>query len=491
MSEKHAIIDIGSNTVRLVVYDGPSRAPAVLLNEKVTAKLGKDVARDGLLSEKAWSIALSALARYAALLRVMSVRDVEVVATAAVRDAANGPDFLDAVRGTGLEPRLLSGEEEALTSAMGVLAAFPGARGVAADLGGGSLELTELYGDSAEHGISLPYGTLRLDELRAEGAAKFARTVHASLRKAEWSSGAGVPLYLVGGSLRAFARYAMHRLDWPLDDPHGYELAPDEALKICRELVRGKLAADLPRIAAARLASLPDAAALLGALVREIRPSKLIFSSWGLREGLLYRKLDRATRAQDPLLASVAGFAESFGISASGATMIAGWTAAMTPQSDGPDETLRLAATMLSQAAMQVEPNLRAEQAMNWALRKRWIGIDARGRTMLAAAILANAGITGIPAEFASLASPADLKEAIGWGLAVRLCRKLTGCATQAIANSALTPEDGRLVVALREPMHALYSNAVGKDHRLLAEWFDLEPAVELLPKGARLAAVA
>jgi exopolyphosphatase/guanosine-5'-triphosphate,3'-diphosphate pyrophosphatase len=146
---------------------------------------------------------------------------------------------------------------------------------------------------------------------------------------------------------------------------------------------------------------------------------------------------------------------------------------------------------MLSQAAMQVEPNLRAEQAMNWALRKRWIGIDARGRTMLAAAILANAGITGIPAEFASLASTADLKEAIGWGLAVRLCRKLTGCAAQAISNTALTPEDGRLVVALREPMHALYSNAVGKDHRLLAEWFDLEPAVELLPKDARLEAVA
>jgi exopolyphosphatase/guanosine-5'-triphosphate,3'-diphosphate pyrophosphatase len=461
----------------------------VLLNEKVTAKLGKDIARDGLLSGKAWSVALAALARYAALLRVMSVRDVEVVATAAVRDAANGPDFLDAVRETGLKPRLLSGEEEALTSAMGVLAAFPGARGVAADLGGGSLELTELYGDSAEHGISLPYGTLRLDDLRAQGAAKFARTVHASLRTAEWSSGAGVPLYLVGGSWRAFARYAMHRLDWPLDDPHGYELAPGEALKICSGIVRGKLAADLPRISASRLASLPDAAALLGALVREMKPSKLVFSSWGLREGLLYRKLDRATRAQDPLLASVAGFAESFGVSASGAALIAGWTAELSPRRESVDEKLRLAATMLALAAMQIEPNLRTEQAMDWALRKRWIGIDARGRAMLAVTMLANSGITGVPADLALLASPADLKEAIGWGLAVRLARKLTGCAPQAISNTALIREDGRLIVALREPMHALYGNTVGKDHRLLAEWFELEPAVELLPKSAPLAA--
>jgi exopolyphosphatase/guanosine-5'-triphosphate,3'-diphosphate pyrophosphatase len=124
---------------------------------------------------------------------------------------------------------------------------------------------------------------------------------------------------------------------------------------------------------------------------------------------------------------------------------------------------------------------------MNWGLRKRWIGIDARGRAMLAVAILANSGITGIPAEFAPLASPADLKEAIGWGLAIRLCRKLTGCAAQAIANTALHAADGRLVVALREPMHALYGNSVGKDHRLLAEWFELEPAIDLLPKGAQL----
>ena len=163
--------------------------------------------------------------------------------------------------------------------------------------------------------------------------------------------------------------------------------------------------------------------------------------------------------------------------------MVARWTAQMSPQ--GPDERLRLAATMLALAAMQIEPNLRAEQAMSWALRKRWIGVDARGRAMLAAAILANAGITGIPLELAPLASPADLREATGWGLAVRLCRKLTGCAEQAISHTGLSPDAGRLVTTLREPMHALYSNAVGKDHRLLAEWFGLEPAVKLLPAGA------
>lgn len=482
MSDKHAIIDIGSNTVRLVVYDGPSRAPAVLLNEKVTAKLGRDVAKHRLLSAKATAIALSALGRYAMLLRLMAVAHVDVVATAAARDAENGEEFLAAVRALGLSPRLLTGEEEALTSAVGVLAAFPGARGVAADLGGGSLELTELDGDSCRHGISMPFGTLRLPDLRAQGPAKFDRTILAALQSAQWSSGRGVPLYLVGGSLRALARFTMLRVGWPLDDPHGFELSPEQAMTICAEVAREKQPVNLARLSASRLASLPDTAALLGVLLREIQPSKLVFSSWGLREGLLYGQLDPATRAQDPLLASVANFVEPFGVTASHATMIAGWTAAMAPPPANGDERLRLAATMLALAAMRIEPNLRTEQAISWAMRKRWIGLDARGRALLAVTILANAGDTSIPAELAQLASSDDLRIATGWGLAVRLCRKLTGGAAAALSSTTLAPDDTKLILTLLDPMQALYSNAIGKDHRLLAEWFGLEPVVELLP---------
>ena len=130
MGEQRAIIDIGSNTVRLVIFGGPPRAPAVLMNEKVAPKLGKDVARDGLLSAKSMDVALTGLRRFAKLLELQSIDAVSVVATAAVRDAANGPDFLDAVRELGFKPRLLSGAEEARASAQGVIAAFPGARGI-------------------------------------------------------------------------------------------------------------------------------------------------------------------------------------------------------------------------------------------------------------------------------------------------------------------------------------------------------------------------
>ena len=154
LTPARAIIDIGSNTVRLVIYGGPPRAPTVLHNEKVSAKLGRELAESGYLPEKAVKAALAALARYRALLDLMAVRQIDVVATAAVRDAADGAAFLDAVRTLGFAPRLLSGEEEAIASAMGVIGAFPGASGIVADLGGGSLELIDIDGDSCRHGVS-------------------------------------------------------------------------------------------------------------------------------------------------------------------------------------------------------------------------------------------------------------------------------------------------------------------------------------------------
>ncbi|MCB2059595.1 MAG: Ppx/GppA family phosphatase [Novosphingobium sp.] len=487
MSDQRAIIDIGSNTVRLVVYNGPARAPAVLLNEKVTAKLGRDVVKTGLLSEKAMGLALSALARFAVLLRQMGVSDVDVVATAAARDAQNGPEFLDEVAKLGFAPRLLSGEEEARTSALGVIAAFPGACGVAGDLGGGSLELTAIGSGECGRGITLPFGTLRLPDLRAEGEATLSSQVRKALRSAKWEDGRGETFFLVGGSWRALSRYAMYQLGWPLDDPHGFEIAPDEAIKLCRKAAQGKFDANMPRISSSRLATLPDAAALLGQLVRVIEPSRLVFSSWGLREGLLYSKLDKATRAQDPMLAGVTAFSEGLGVSPSTATMVAGWTAGANPTGFSGDGKLRLAATMLALAAMQSEPNLRAEQAMSWALRKRWIGLDARGRARMAMTVLANSGRIAIPEEFAPLASEEELKQAIGWGLAIRLCRKLTGSAPHAISGTSLVRDDERLLLVVREPFHALFTDSVGKDLRWLAEWLEVDPSVEFSRESVRV----
>jgi len=504
---EHAIIDIGSNTVRLVIYGGPVRAPTVLYNEKVTARLGKGVADHGKLGPKGMASALSALGRYAAILGLRGITDVQTVATAAVRDASNGAAFLEQVRALGLAPRLLSGEQEALTSAHGVAAGFPGARGVVGDLGGGSLELIDIDGPNCTHGVSLPLGTLRLPALRQGGAGDFSKRVHKMLRGADWSHAHDQPFYLVGGSFRALARVAMVRMGWPIDDPHGFELTSAEALTLARSVaamhpgpgkaekgadktetrpaIRPALDPQILGVSAARLVSLPDAAALLGVLVRELKPSKLVFSGWGLREGLLAERFDAVTLAQNPMLVGVTAFAEAQvpGLGAT-AQWVAAWTAPVCAAvcARGQYEAdLRLAATLLALASMRTEPNLRAEQAGKWALRKRWIGIDAQGRAMLSLAVMANSGRTQISEELLRLAPMAAAREAVVWGLATRLARRFTGTSSAALAGSGLAVVGQRLVLTVRADMAALYSDAVAKDLRVLAEWLGLTPQFQTI----------
>ncbi|MFC3172986.1 exopolyphosphatase [Novosphingobium bradum] len=474
-----AIIDVGSNTVRLVVYGGPARAPTVLHNEKVTARLGRGVAETGRLSRKAVAAALAALARYRCLLDLQGVREVDLVATAAVRDAADGPKFLEDVARLGFVPRLLAGEEEALASAMGVLGAFPGAHGVVADLGGGSLELVDIVGAECRHGVSLPLGTLRLAALRAGTPKAFLDRVGALLAEAEWAAPHGPTLFLVGGSFRSFARHAMQMVDWPSDDPHGFELTADKARALARDLAATPAEAmvPIPGVSAARLAALPDAAALLGALIRTMAPARLVFSSWGLREGLLFGSLDPATRAQDPLSAAVAAFADQEGCSPAVARIVAKWTA---PAASPGDERLRLAATALALASTYAEPNLRADLAVGWAMRKRWIGIDSRGRAMLAAALMANTGRLDVPKAWRAFAPVADLATAQAWGLAVRLCRRFSGGAETALAGSRIALDAETLRLSVSQPYAALVNEGVQRDLKALATLLGRKPAWDI-----------
>jgi len=483
-----AIIDIGSNTVRLVVYGGPVRAPTVLHNEKVTARLGKGVAETGRLAPKAADAALAALARYRALLDLQAVPAIDVVATAAVRDAADGPEFLARVAALGFSPRLLTGVEEAWTGALGVIGAFPGARGVVADLGGGSLELIDIDGEVTSFPVSLPLGTLRLPPLREKGDRAFARTVRGLIEASGWNAPANGTLYLVGGSLRALARVALEQVQWPTDDSHGFALPAPIAADVARKVLaaRPEVLAAVPGISASRLASLPDAAALLLALIEVTGAGQIVFSAWGLREGLLYQSLTPAQRGQDPMLAGMAAHAGRHGVTLAGATMIAGWTARInSPAARQPgypgDENLRLCTALLARSIATLEPNLRPDAARSWSLRKRWIGISNRQRAMLAATLLANAGLPDLPTELLPLADEADLREALAWGLAVRLCRRFTGGAPAALAASALAPVGNALVLAVREPFAALVNDAAQRDLKALAAALGLKARVRVL----------
>ena len=233
--DRIGIIDIGSNSIRLVIYEGPARIPAILFNEKVMAGLGKGLAATGALDPEAATRAITALGRFRLLAEQIGVARLITVATAAVRDASNGPAFLARLAAIGLDAEVLSGEAEAEMSAHGVLAGIPGAEGVVGDLGGGSLELARIAGGKVHERASFPLGVLRVGAIRKQGALALNRVLNTAL--AGWEGAcAGRPFYMVGGSWRALARLDMTLTGWPLPILHQHELPPASAVRLVRSL---------------------------------------------------------------------------------------------------------------------------------------------------------------------------------------------------------------------------------------------------------------
>lgn len=478
-----AVIDIGSNTVRLVIYGGPQRAPIVLHNEKVTARLGRGLAENGTLSRKGVTTALAALARFRGLLDLQGPENVQVVATAAVRDASDGPQFLEQVTALGFRPRLLTGEEEAEAIAQGVMAAFPGARGIVADLGGGSLELIEIDAGTCRRGASLPLGTLCLPQLRERGVRWFGRSVARQLEESGWKAAPESTLYLVGGSFRSFGKLAVTRAKLPFDDPHGHVMGREVAVKLARSLAR--LAPDevpaVAGIAAARLATLPHAAALLEAVLHSLEPRRVVFSAWGLREGLLNRSLDPAARTQDPLISGISAFAARQGVSISDAAAVAGWTSLGSDDTaPAVNERLRLGATLLSLATGALEPNLRAAHGIDWAMRKRWIGIERHETALLAVCVSASSGKLSVAPELSALAAAGLVHQAQGWGLATRLCRRLCSYSIRSLIDSSLHRTETKLVLSISPQLAMLVNEGVERDLKALALHLGLEPVWQL-----------
>ncbi|KLE34914.1 hypothetical protein AAW00_10820 [Aurantiacibacter luteus] len=481
-----AVIDIGSNTVRLVVYSGPRRAPNAWLNEKVTARLGRDLAATGAIPPEAEAMALGGLERFAAILRDLGIEDVATVATAAAREASNGMAFADKVRALGLALRVLSGVEEAQTAAYGVIGAFPGANGVVADLGGGSLELIAVEDGACHHGESLPLGTLRLPALRAKGAGAFRQAVKAEMKKVGWAHAHEGPLYLVGGTWRAMALYAMHEAQYPIGDPQAFCFTPEDADRLAKRLAKADPAAlaAVPGITTSRAMGLPDAAAMLRVMIGELAPSALVISAWGLREGLLFERLDAPAREQDPLLSAVSHFTTPRGASITEATLQCAWTAQAVDGRDRGSERIRLAATMLSQAAARIEPNMRLSHSTDWALEKRWVGIDHTGRAMMAQALRASCGQPKIVEDWLALATEEQLRRASAWGLANRLCRKIGAGTRISLTGSALRREGDVLVLRFDGSRAHMMADSVRAELANLAEWLGLDHAMTVAEAG-------
>ena len=307
-----AIVDIGSNSVRLVAYESHSRAPTPTFNEKALCGLGRGVATSGLLPEDGVAKALAALQRFRVLCDTMRISDVRGIATAAVRDAANGPQFLAlAERAIGCEIELLSGQQEARFSALGVVSSIHGADGIVGDLGGGSLELTEVKNGEAGAGLTLPLGGLSLMDLSERSPKKAAKIVREALSSVKLlQSLAGRTFYAVGGTWRALARLHMRQRQYPMNVMHNYVIPSRDALEFARlvERIEADALMAIEAVSSARRPLLAYGAAVLEEIIRQANPKEIVISALGVREGLLFSQLPRETQEEDPLIVSAREF---------------------------------------------------------------------------------------------------------------------------------------------------------------------------------------
>jgi exopolyphosphatase/guanosine-5'-triphosphate,3'-diphosphate pyrophosphatase len=474
-----AIIDIGSNSIRLVVYQGPARLPSILFNEKVMAGLGRGVAATGAIDAEAMARAETALARFAAMVEAMEVSDVRTVATAAVRDASNGQRLIDHAAAIGLPVELLSGDEEALASGRGVLSGIPDADGIVGDLGGGSLELVRVQKGEVGARVSFPLGVLRIAGVRAKGSAALDRHVLKLMRKAGWEgAGEGRPFYLVGGSWRSLARLDMHLTDYALPIVHHYEMPATTITRLSRAIAhldKARLRA-VPDLSSSRIPTLADAAALLGVVLRHLGSDTTIVSAYGLREGLLYGALDAETQAQDPLIVATRDEGRRLGRFAEHGDLLDQWIAPLF-DADGPDQArLRHAACLLADVGWHANPEFRAERGLDIALHGDWVAVDARGRALIAQALFTGlGGGTTTPPLLAGLATERDLKRAATWGLAIRLGQRLSGGVAAPLARATLGRDGKAVTLTLSRQDAALYGETVERRHKSLATAIDGE----------------
>ncbi len=385
------VVDVGSNSVRMVVFDGAARSPAYFYNEKIMCGLGKGLAETGRLNPEGKVRALLALKRFALLAKGMGIANMTVVATAAAREAEDGPEFQAEVKAqTGLSLWVVDGDEEARLSAQGVLLGWPDAQGVVCDIGGNSMELARIGEGRVGRRATSPLGPFRLMQVkggakeRAAHIAKVLKTLQDEVRSE------GERIYLVGGSWRVIARLDMERRAYPLTVLHEYRMQPKSLLDTIAWIRSSDLAVLRARTgtSAERMDLVPLACEVLEQLIAVLKPSEIDVSAYGIREGLLFEVMPDTLRRRDPLI-EAARMAEltSARLPGTGKKL---YEFLLPLFSGAGPERLRLikAACLLHDTTWRAHPDYRAEACFDNATRANLGGLDHPGRVFLGLALL-------------------------------------------------------------------------------------------------------
>ena len=479
MSKRVAVVDVGSNSVRLVVFDGMSRSPAYFYNEKVLCGLGAGLADTGLLNPQGRERAMAALHRFMALVAGMGSDVVTGVATAAVREATDGPDFVEQVaRETGLQLRVASGEQEAQLSARGILLGWPDADGLVCDIGGASMELARIDGGRVGAAATSPLGPLKLADYRGNKDKYIRAEVEKLLKSA---GGKAARLYLVGGSWRALARLDMARRDYPFYVLHEYRLSA----KNLRKTIDWVNSQDIDELSEhtetsrARLSLLPLAGRVMDGLLEVLEPEEIVLSSYGLREGMFYEQMPPSMRRLDPLIEACRVMEATNARFPGFGQVLFEWLRPLYPGLDASGRRLMLAACLLHDTSWQAHPDYRAEMCFESVTRANLGGVDHKERLFLGMAILSrykNAGHSALEIPVEELLSEDRIREAVQLGKAMRLGAMISGAQAGLLDHTALAVEGGALVLTLSGAARELNGEVVEKRLAALAKLMELEP---------------
>jgi len=475
---RFGVVDIGSHTVRLVVFDGRTRSPAYFFNEKSTCALGAEIQVSGKLYPAGKEKALAQLKRFKVLAAAMGVENLKVVATAAIRDASDGPAFAKQIKKeTGLNVRVISGGDEGRYAAMGVLLGDVMRDTLVVDIGGASMELTTIKDSQIGEAKTTPLGPLRLAATGLSGAELDAY-IDETLAQCWPQDSAGVTrVTLVGGGWRAFAALDMHRRAYPLHVLQGYEMTPEDAL----ETAAWVRTADEKKLSNAglsktRITNAPLTAQVLQRLIARSKPSALAISAYGLREGVLYEHLPEDLRASDPLLQSAAFMERTSSRFPGFGEELAAW---LQPSFSHLPERMVLAACYLADVNWRIHPDYRAQACFVTATQANLGGLTHAERVFLAVALAyrykgAKEALRSEPA--AGLLTDEDRLKAEALGKALRLGAMISGAAPHVLSESKLTVEGEKLSLSFKKAHATFMSGPVQRRLASLATTLKLTP---------------
>ena len=484
-----AIIDIGSNSVRLVVFDNLDRAPVPAFNEKSLCGLGNGVVSTGRLSASGIDKALAALRRFRVLTHIMGIEDVRVIATAAARDAANGPEFIAAAREAlgGLNISLLSGPREAELSAYGVMSGVYKADGIAGDLGGGSLEIIDIRDTLIGQGVSLPLGGLALMDASNQSPKAAAKIVRDAFSKcAALDALAGRTFYAVGGTWRALAKLHMGQRDYPLVVMHGYSIPAREAAELADLVERVDASSFLviDSVNNARRPLLAYGAVVLNELIRRAKPRDIVFSTFGVREGLLYEALTAADRAEDALLIATRKLNKLLSRSPAFADELIEWLShvliSLGLSESAQERRLRAAACYLSEVNWRAHPDYRGVQTFNLVSTALLPGIDHPSRSFLSlVTTVRHVGLDDKAALEARAMMPQPLIDrAQMLGACLRIASVLAAGMPGVLGRTPLVASKGKIALTLPADLANLWNDRLASRLKTLGKNLGRDPVI-------------